>query len=296
MRDYDPIPAQIHPCTGPLELTNGPAVQASGFRTQLTSPFNRLQSILTDKKHTSLTTRQSVSDKERRRSPSIGSRKADQWQSSDSRRLIFLEAKAVAVRKKHLLRLVLTKLTLNLAQSDQMMLAAANHFLARLFQNFKQYTVAKKQERRIVSTFGQRRDFRDQQRHFGAWRELQRENYLVKEFRCLSLQRTAFNHLVKGLVTIQRTRDLSNACVRHHQLRLLNRVIATWRQISSKNRPERLQTKVCIAHMSAFRLSRIVKGWFNQVDLLKHEQALQADVLRSRIIRLKRFYFATWLS
>ena len=47
--------------------------------------------------------------------------------------------------------------------------------------------------------------------------------------------------------------------------------------------------------MQAFRLSRIIKSWFNLVDLLKHEHALHNNLLKSQASRLKRHYFIVWL-
>lgn len=48
--------------------------------------------------------------------------------------------------------------------------------------------------------------------------------------------------------------------------------------------------------MQRYRMSRLVKEWFNQIDLLKHELALQRDVLRSRARRLKGQFFGVWLA
>lgn len=38
----------------------------------------------------------------------------------------------------------------------------------------------------------------------------------------------------------------------------------------------------------------MIKEWFNQIDLLKHELALQRDVLQSRTYRLKTQFFQIW--
>lgn len=48
--------------------------------------------------------------------------------------------------------------------------------------------------------------------------------------------------------------------------------------------------------MHIYRQTKILKGWFNQIDLLKHEQAVQSDMLQTRGKRLKRHYFVAWLA
>lgn len=48
--------------------------------------------------------------------------------------------------------------------------------------------------------------------------------------------------------------------------------------------------------MHSYKMTKIIKGWFNQIDLLKHEQAAQSNLLMTRTKRLKRHYFVAWLT
>ena len=52
-----------------------------------------------------------------------------------------------------------------------------------------------------------------------------------------------------------------------------------WKERAENNRSYRSKSRMAIVEMRAYRMARIVKGWFNLVDLLKHEHALQSDML-----------------
>ena len=43
-------------------------------------------------------------------------------------------------------------------------------------------------------------------------------------------------------------------------------------------------------------MSRIIKAWFNTIDLLKNEVQITNHALNTRVFRLKKYYLMAWLS
>ena len=52
-----------------------------------------------------------------------------------------------------------------------------------------------------------------------------------------------------------------------------------WTERAQNNRVYRHKVRRALVDMQVYRMTRIVKGWFNLVDLLKHEHALSSDML-----------------
>ena len=77
---------------------------------------------------------------------------------------------------------------------------------------------------------------------------------------------------------------------------MLQRIVTSWKERTAGNEEERHKRKAAMSHMTGYRMLHIIKAWFNQIDVLKHERVIQRDVLQSRISRLKRQYFVVWLS
>ena len=131
---------------------------------------------------------------------------------------------------------------------------------------------------------------------FRNWRGLYFENKIVDQCRRRNLLKKSLIALLQAKTDQQQSRKIAAVCQQHFLEKQLRRVVNCWRERSVKNRRHRVKSKACVMHMTEYRMSRVVKCWFNLVDVLKHEHVLKSDMLRTRVLRLKRHCFVSWLS
>lgn len=84
--------------------------------------------------------------------------------------------------------------------------------------------------------------------------------------------------------------------MQHYREKMLRRIVSEWVTRTDENKIYRRKSRHALQTMLANRMTKIIKGWFNLVDLLKQEHALSNDILKSRASRLKRHYFVAWLT
>lgn len=80
-----------------------------------------------------------------------------------------------------------------------------------------------------------------------------------------------FEILLQGTIHVAQARKISIVCRQHFKGRLLNRILMYWGQITIKNQAKRNKRKEIVTHMQVYQKARVVKAWFNKIDLLKHK-------------------------
>ena len=77
----------------------------------------------------------------------------------------------------------------------------------------------------------------------------------------------------------------------HFSEKMQRKILLTWNSYAKETKEERDARFQKMAYMRGYRMARVIKAWFNTIDLLKNKEQISNHALNSRVFRVKKQYF-----
>ena len=165
-----------------------------------------------------------------------------------------------------------------------------------ILQHMRNYAFMKMQERGIAQIFESSRWSKLQAFVFREWRALQLGLGKARAFRRETLLSEALLTLRYACQQARRERELGKVCQNHLMARMKRKIMLAWNKHAKATQVERYARADKMAYMRQFRLSRVIKAWFNTIDLLRNEEQVTNHALNTRVFRLKKHYLMAWVA
>ena len=160
----------------------------------------------------------------------------------------------------------------------------------------RNYAFTMQRERSISQLFESSRWSKLQAFVFREWRALQINLCKARVFREETLLSQVFVMMKYSSKKMQRERELGKVCQIHLSSRQKRKILIAWNQYAKGTKVVRDARLDKFNYMRQYKMSMIIKAWFNTIDLLKNEVQITNHALNTRDFRVKKYYLMAWLS
>ena len=123
---------------------------------------------------------------------------------------------------------------------------------------------------------------------FREWHTLQINLRKANSFRDETLLSSAYSAMKHATKQRSRKRELGKVCQMHYTEKMRRKILVTWNQYAHETKHDRDARFEKMAYMRGYRMARIIKAWFNTIDLLKNKEQITNHALNSRVFRIKK--------